>query len=348
MKRLGAAALVVAAACSSSTPAPVAIERVPRSYAITYRLENGDSTSTETVSVRRPFDGRVDIDGAVTSSSFGRMELSGRGSAAGVLAIAPTSAVGDVRIDIALADAMKAGYVTRLGRAKVAGRPCERYGTGGAASAATIGPGNADDGVVLCVDADGLLLQEQTRRGGKVVRELRATDVRVAPSFDDVHFGGDGAAIPVAAGGGSVQRVTDESRTPGAFWELSTPKGFTHRGRYAVVSPTRGSADAVPSRTAGVVDVYVRGVDVVTVERGAAVDGTALPGPGTGEDVAVGALGRGSLTLSFVMNEILVSQRPAGHYVRVRGTVRRSELLRIARAMHVVQVPDDATLTTVP
>ena len=144
---------------------------------------------------------------------------------------------------------------------------------------------------MFCVDRDGLVLEERTVDGGKVVRRPTARYVRVDVDVDAVEVRRDRRRRHPRhrQGGGSVQRVTDDSRTPGDFWELgSTPSGFTHRGRYAVVPPPRAAFRRRArgrQRAAGVVDVYVRGADVVTVDRGGSSTAAAACNRCAGADV---------------------------------------------------------------
>jgi hypothetical protein len=98
-------------------------------------------------------------------------------------------------------------------------------------------------------------------------------------------------------------------------------------------------------RVAGVVDVYVRGADLLVIERGGSVGGKQPLQPVDGSiGVDAGRLGRGELVLGLVSNEVRVEQ-PGGHYVRVSGTLRSNVLLSIARDLRVVE---GGTLTTVP
>jgi len=341
------ALVLVAAACSSSHDATsVVIGHVPSSYVITYRVDSGGSTSEETISVRRPFDGRVEAGESISVSSFARLLLRGRGTEGGVLAQPPSPAFGDIRFDIALADGLERGLIERLGTARVAGRRCQRYRTAVAPGSAHLQPLVKDgDSVVSCVDADGLVLDERTTAGGKEIRHQTASSVRVGVKIDDHRFSTAGAPTPVVQGGGTVVRLTDDSRTPGTFWELrSSPSGFVHRGRYAVVPPQPGGFQPghESERIAGVVDVYTRGADVLLVDRGGSVGGGApYAAEPAATDVDLGALGRGELLLGLLANEVRVRQ-PGGHYVRVSGTVKPKVLVDVARALHSVP---GATLT---
>jgi hypothetical protein len=337
------ALLLVAAACSSShgdSSAAVAITHVPRTYVVIYRVDSGGSTSEQTISVRRPFDGRVVSGDSVSVSSFARLLLSGQGSQGGVLAQPPAPPFGDVRFDVALADGLERGFVERLDTTAIAGRRCQRYRT-------ALPPGSAHlqllvkggDSVVSCVDADGLVLEERTTAGGKVIRRQTASSVRVDVRIADSTFATSGEPTPVFQGGGSVRRLTNDSRTPGDFWDLaSAPSGFVHRGRYAVVPPQPGGFQPghEGERIAGVIDVYTRGADVLLVDRGGSVGGGApYVAEPVATDVDLGDLGRGELLLGLLANEVRVRQ-PGGHYVRVSGTVKPKVLVDVARAMRAV------------
>src|SRR4051812_25437640 len=108
--------IVALAACSSGSPSAKGHGAVPTSYVIEYRVVTGDTTSTETLSVRRPFDGRVELrtsggDSTASVSSFGRLLLAGAGSQTGLIAQPPAPAIGDVRPEISIDELVGEGVV---------------------------------------------------------------------------------------------------------------------------------------------------------------------------------------------------------------------------------------------
>src|SRR4051812_15112225 len=107
MRRILAVALVLAAGCSSSgtKAASPEIREAPTAYVVVYRVTTADTVSTERLSVRRPFDGRIELyrgeppgtgTPSVSVSSFGRLLLAAGGSQNGLVAQPPSPAIGDV------------------------------------------------------------------------------------------------------------------------------------------------------------------------------------------------------------------------------------------------------------
>src|SRR5206468_3371693 len=111
-------------------------------------------------------------------------------------------------------------------------------------------------------------------------------------------------------GGGVVHAVTAGSRTPGSFWELgSPPRGFSYRDRYAVVPPQGAIAD--PRQRSSVIatvdDIWVKGPDVLIVEQGGTLGGTApFARDPNARRLRVGVLGRGELIYGLRSSEVRV------------------------------------------
>ena len=210
----------------------------------------------------------------------------------------------------------------RVGRSPAGGASTYRAGelTGGA-----IAPPDpaGEDWVDVCIDEAGLVIAEERAVDGDVIRRRTATAVEEEPTIRGSPFAVEGDVVPVLAGGGAVQRVTDESRPPEAdFWELeAAPGGFQHRGRFAVSPPAPGTeAGALQAPTrAGVADVWVRGPTVLVVENGGTVGGeVALGDHPHGSSVDLGDLGGGQVVVDLRASEVRVDLE-GGRYVRVYG-----------------------------
>src|SRR5205823_3057828 len=118
--------------------------------------------------------------------------------------------------------------------------------------------------------------------------------VTVDSEVVDHAFATVGTHIPLKQGGGTILTLAPTSRSPGApFWELAEPPtGFTFLGRFAVVPPQPGAGPAQrPSNvTTAVDDVYVRGADVIIVER---TEGGSPSQASEGSHIDLGPLGSG-------------------------------------------------------
>lgn len=216
-------------------------------------------------------------------------------------------------------------HATNRGR-RLAGRDCRVY---------------RYDKDEYCIDAAGLVLAS---RVGSTVEVAKKVTVKsdTAPSAADI-------AATVGAGisdksKGSVRRLEPTSSPPGRTdWSLAAPpEGFTLVGRYAVVPLTgelltQGSTAII----AGVTDVYVRGIDVIVVDRGgrlnlSAVQDRDIGGLDDTTDVDLGQLGPGRVGIGgigpFGYREVRASNEK-GRYVVVAGTVPAEQLVEIARAL---------------
>jgi len=116
--------------------APLRVTHVPTTYRAIYRVENRAAgkepvITIEKVWVRRPFASRVETykNGALLStrqSAFGVLTSESNGSSAPLnLAVAPSLSSGDLRVDIALAEAVRNKTILRRERRVVYGRACQ-------------------------------------------------------------------------------------------------------------------------------------------------------------------------------------------------------------------------------
>lgn len=320
----------------------------PPGYRITYRVRFVDSESTEVLEVAAPFDSRTvsyaGRSGAGTptqerETSFGVLATR-TGDQITVLQVPP--ALAGPRPAAAIEAAEEAGLVERREVRAVAGRRCQVWRTGGALAATTFVAPTADDFFDLCIDADGLLLEEWQVDGGRAIRQRVAVEVDVGP-LDAAELAQlpRESTLPVDLGGGSLVGTAPDAQPVGPFLEIdAAPGGFTHRGRFTVVPPQAGLLEGGERATvlAATTDVYVRGVDAIVVERGGVLD---LSDPWTVEDafpdVDLGpAVGRGELVPGRSGGEVR-ALLGSGRYLRISGSVDLDELVAIARALVPVE-----------
>jgi hypothetical protein len=322
--------------------AAVRITSVPAAYTATYRVEDRSGrnlvVTTERYWVRRPFDSRIE-----TYSSSGRFEGL-RQSAFGVLvnqspsseplniAVPPSLASGDLRLDAALPAAVAGGAALRRERRRVYGRPCQVYRFGGPVSAGTLTayrPPSVDYADV-CVDAHGIVLEEAWTSRDRLIRRRVAVHLSVNPPIDETRFA---ITLPPSAASlqGSVKRIPPPRR-----WTLAAPpSGFESLGSYAVAVPAAaiaqpgGGPAAAPVSTT---DVYVNGPQLVIVDQDPSLVGFVAGDARPIRNVDLSPLHAGQLVLDGRLNEVR-GATPDGSYVRILGTLPPEDLVALARSM---------------
>ena len=346
---------VASVATPKSTGTPVLLhdgDGLDRAYRVTYRVATPSSVSVEVWTVRLPFDARVvvhDGDGAddavieTREQSIGVYATKREPEDAVVLAPAPSAV--NYRPGPIVEDAVGAGVLVPREKRVVAKRPCQVYRTGTEAGGATFtapGPGD-DEHIDVCVDEDGLLLELLEVFGGRVLRQRVALEVEPDVDVEDRDLARlpSEQTVPAAKGGGSLRETDPASQPIGPFLLLDAPPaGFALSGRFEVIPPqpaiaqeeTRGSVVAATS------DIYVRGDDVLVVERGARLD----KGPAWVEDdrypkVSVGGAAVPSAELLAGTNGgELRALLGSGRFVRVYGTVGLDELQSVMAALREV------------
>jgi hypothetical protein len=345
VRRLVAAIAAVGALAACSGEAPrVEQSAPPTSYRITYEVTTGDTTTTEIHTVRRPFMGRVDIGDTSRVTDVGLLATSSPDTPWVRIQVPIAPAGGDVRPDAVLDDAIAAELVEEAGTRRIAGRSCRVVRLGGPMSGGTLTPVGAVAGesAEACVDGTGLVLAETWLVDGDVQREMEATSVEVGDVDDDVFAVPSGATdLTFRQGGGSVEAVArDEDPGFSERWRADVPDGFEHAGRYLVLPPQLGEpVDPSVPRSADVAlltDVWVRGADVLIIDQGAARGGGAPPWDERpySKDVALGALGDGTVVFDLRLSEVRVA-RPDGGFVRVAGTLPPDRLVELARSLEL-------------
>ena len=304
-------------------------------YEITYDVEERDGDDVvrreATRLVERPFRSRFESGELLRVADFGYFGEREPGDETEVLTAVPVPAPGDVRAD--LLDLDDGGEVRRI-----AGRPCQVHTFGAQLLLGIVAEGEDTE---ACIDADGLVLEEVVRDEDGIVSRWVASRVDADPATTDDDFVLDGVVARGAAeGGGSLREVEPTSRSVGQFFEpAEVPTGFVHRGRYAVVPPQEANPDDENTRAhviAGVVDVWVRGIDVLVLEQGGTLGRVPPFGGhpnGTPED-ALSAQYRGvAETIPGAhANEVRVLL-PPGRYVKVVGTLPLADLVELVAAL---------------
>jgi hypothetical protein len=336
------------------TGQPVLIDATPAAYRIDYRVEErvsgGVRVSTQRVTVRRPFESRVEtFDGPPPGHGSAALDIvrlgrstSGHPNAQPLVSDQPPAlAAGDLRLDASLASAVHAGTAERRERRRVVARVCQVYRTMARLRTGAFARATRSQYVDSCVDREGLLLEEVQVVKGR--RDMRAIAVRVdtTPRLSDATFATGAPTADVEHGGGATRRVDPVSSPPGPFWQLDTPPaGFGLVGRFVVVPPQpQNFSDPLRQglQQAAVADVFVRGADAIIVERGGTLQGHD-PWQSDPNNAAIdlGAVGRGEVLLTTRGAEVR-ALTGHGHYVRVLGSVPVDQLAAVARALHLVE-----------
>lgn len=317
----------------------LALSPLPAAYRAIYRAESyegGTTTvSTEEVAVRRPFDGRVDIREGEPPGGTARFE--GR-STFGVYANytdagavqaasdAPTVALGDVRLTTSLDELTRQKLFVlgdrRRARLDTGTHECQTYRTGSPIQSLKITAPTETDYVDVCLDSTGLIVEELVVAGGEPTQRLNATSIETDPTLDPGLFTIDAARVGPDQGGAIVTEVDKATVPTPGYWALSaTPAGFIHQGRYKVEGDGAGWAD-----------VYVRGVELITIRQGPPAAEPDLSEAGPGTDTELGALGAGKLLLRTIGPT--VTAHPGGDaFVHVAGTLSPAELQAMASAL---------------
>ncbi|HEX7277053.1 MAG TPA: hypothetical protein VF244_06730, partial [Acidimicrobiales bacterium] len=323
----------------SGATGPLALSALPTSYRAVYRAEvyegSTPTVSTEEVSIQRPFDGRVAIlegepPGGASRfegrSTFGVYANYTDGGAVQAAADAPTVALGDIRLADSLDELRRQGLFV-LGdrrRAKVGGetRECQTYRTGSPLQSLKITAPSATDYVDVCLDSTGLILEEVVIAGGTPSQRLIATSFEAEPTLDPALFRIDAEKVGPAQGGAIVTEVDRATAPAPGYWApAATPAGFTHQGRYKVEGTNTSW-----------VDVYVRGIDLLTIRQGAPAAEPDLSEAGAGTDVDLGSLGAGKLLLR-TLGPTAIGHPGAEAFVHVTATISPADVQALASAL---------------
>jgi hypothetical protein len=328
---------------------------VPETYRAEFRVENhagSDLTTTiEKIWVRRPFSSRVETwkDGKMLSvrhSAFGVLTSESPGSSAPLnIAVPPSLSGGDLRIDVALPEALKAKTIIRRERREVYGRQCQVYRSGGPVLAGDIETYKPREGTYadFCVDRNGIVLEEFWMDKDRLLRRRVATGLDVDVSIPDKTFAITAPENPDIHRG-AVERIPKEPPTGEGLplWTLpKTPKGWDSLGRYAVIISDQAyprmnilTPSVAPASTS---DVYLRGPDFFVVDQDPSLGALINLEKRISRDVQVGDLEEAKLIIDGRMNEVR-GKTPDGSYIRIFGTLPTSDLLELADDLRPLEV----------
>ena len=331
---------------------PLALTAEPSTYELRYRVERYDpdkiQESEDRITVRRPFDGRVTsfANGRQTgdrASRFGTLIIT-TGEGPRTLVSPPSPATGDVRLVPALADAVEERWLEVRERRKVLGRECQVYRAGSTIVAGTLVPVGTTPGEHsdVCVDAEGLVLEEVWFKDGMPLQRRVATRREVGRTYTDERFrlAADEPALTIDQGNGFIREIDPASAFEGSVYRLTVPPADAeYRGRFVVqpptLSPFQSPLDSPSERREQVslVDVWVRGVDLVIFSQTIAADISAVPNDAkTARRIELGPIGTAATVLDLRSNEVR-AELPEARFLRLAGSLPRDELLDLAGSL---------------
>jgi hypothetical protein len=324
---IAAAAVVFVATDSDPSPARDA----PGGYRVVYRIEdrteNPARISTEVVEVARPLRSRRSIrpgappGGATTGGSIttedGVYAVGTDNTVQQVAVVLPGEPGSDLRLTTSLASAARRSLARRDGTGTVLGRECDWWVTRGPLDTDSPSPATAGDRVRSCVDAVGLLLEDDWISADRPLRHRVAVELDPAPDLSgtEIFAGVSPKAIPdrirstvVAAG----QRP-DWLVPPSGLRELRVARGTDFDP-----SDLPPQAQRITDRTVFASEHDFAVVDVVE-------DLLAAPALGTGAELRLGRNGSARLrpTPAGLVVELLGGQR----LIRVRTSLSEDVLV---------------------
>jgi hypothetical protein len=331
---------------------PLEFGTEPESYELTYRIERYDpdkvQVSQDKISVRRPFDSRVQssIDGRKTgdrASRFGTLVIS-TGEGPRTLVSPPAPATADLRLATSLPDALAQNWVEVRERRKVAGQLCQVYRAGSTVVSGTLVPVDTTAGEHsdLCVDRQGLLLEEVWFKDGKPLQRRVVTKRVVGSKLPDDRFqlGLDEQAVTIDQGNGFIREVDPNSAFEGTVYRLTAPPdGATYKGRFVVQPPTLNpfqsplDGPTAHREQVSLIDVWTRGADTLVFSQTIAADISALPSNSkTAQKIQLGPIGEAATVVDLRSNEVR-AELPEGRFLRIAGSFPRQELLDLAGSL---------------
>jgi hypothetical protein len=321
VRRSASAALLLAVVTGCSGG-----EGGPRSTKVVY-----DDGSV--IEVQHPYRART---GTFAWSESGLFTFREDGTVQQSTAVAPGFAGPDGHLDVALPVAQRQGLLTRAsgGPATVLGLPCQEWISQRPLDGAPFGPPADGEQTVSCVGTDGLILRDRWTRGTAGLRVRTATEVGHGRRLLGTGLLDGKTAVPVPA-----ELTVIEVTKPGAdltslFTNKALPPGPPALRRDLVVASRvldrSGGAPSVRTHSGTITWVDATHLVVLTVQQSA--DGRPLAAPTTGEELDLGALGRGRLlpTYNGLQVQVLTAR---GQLVTVRGDLPEADLLAWVRTL---------------
>ena len=343
------------------TPAgEFSITSSPTSYQVVYRLDSYDgqgkvTTTTQDFTIRRPFDAKIVIKtgappGTATTASYvGTLGLFQQASGDGAPTAsrgAPQASLGDFRLDASLGDLVAQGLFVARERRELLGRQCQVYRTGQPVEAGSVAGPAEDSYADVCIDADGVVLEEMSVLANSLSERRIATKVDLTIKPADSEFAITATPPTLAEGGQELNAISSVSTPTPGYWVLDAPpSGYELQGRYVMRAPaapdtsasttTTTVAGQAPAVTESFADVYVNGDKVIIVEQGptAAEQNTAAS---SGAEVDAGALGTAHVAAGVGGSTLVATpQATVPWFVHVTGTVPLAEVEKVASSLHI-------------
>ena len=297
-----AALLGIAAAGNPSVPERRAVAL--NGYRVVYRLEDRTTRpsrfATEILEVRRPYDGRIETHagtttlgpittGQVTNRTDFWQLYEGGDLQFGVHRM-PGGPIRDASYAV-LREAASKGLAVALGAGSVLGRPCTWFAFANPTPNRLVRP-SSESRVESCIDASGIMLLEIWSVRGVVARIIEATSVVAKrPARRDFLYDKDPlkekVRQPDAVKLLRQQFVVDDNAEVKSPIQVHAPRGW-RLDRRAVASQSTGS-----TATQVVAETYLRGKELVVIERGVHPSLRPTWPVDEGEPIDLGRLGDG-------------------------------------------------------
>jgi hypothetical protein len=312
---------------------PVSID----GYSVVYRVEERTTRtpriSTEVLEVRRPYGARVELrpgkppGGRITTGNVSSREFFWQLDDGGALQFGvrrvPMGPLRDASYT-ALRDAAAHRVIDAVGTSEVLGRRCVWFAFSQPAPQ-PLAPPTEGSRVESCVTPSGIVLLETWHLGGRTARIVQAVRLRTAaPAKTRFLEGRRPESEPLSQPETlSLLRgafVVSEDAQVDAPIEVRAPRGW-RSDRHAVAAQSLGGTSRA---TQIVIDSYLRGPELVVVERGAHPSMQPSWPVEEGAHIDLGSLGEGRL-VSYVDR---VELRAVGNlgFVRVTAPSRRVAL----------------------
>lgn len=327
--------------------ASVRITDVPRDYHEVVRVETRGADSVtvteERIWVHRPFESRIETwkEGkrlSVRQSRFGQLASRSIGAGAPLeIAVQPSLASGDTRIDSAIGRSLATHFATKREVREVYGRRCQVYRFGGPTSAGDLTKYDPkkDTYADTCVDEHGIVLEEYWLDKGRLLRRRAVTELDVGKRAKTSLFKITIKSTPGINRGLVAKMHEPVKQSDPPLWSLpKAPKGFKRLGRYAVVLSNQAvpQQSQVPNTTpaaASTTDVYESGPDMIAVDQDPGLASLAGMENRPKQKVKAGKLIDAELIVDGRMSEVR-GNTPDGQFVRIFGTVDPKLLIRLA------------------
>jgi hypothetical protein len=362
---------LIAATVVPDATGALGITSSPTAYRVVYDVQTytggaKDTTTTQTFNVQRPFNAQVisalvpgadstpptgdtgNTDFRVTTTETLAEQMTATSTS--TYQIAPDVGGVDWRYDASLSDLVSNGTYVLKERRTLLGHECQVYRTGKAPEERTYTLPTDTDFSDVCIDANGLILEQVVVTSGVVAARKTATSVDTDPTIDDATFTITGDPVALDAGGLEVEEI-DETKAPvEAYYALAdVPEGYELVGRYQVTQsdPNAGSqptpttdpltGDTVEPPSPPVVDyedVYVNGNKLIVVRQGPV---SVEPGGTTFTDVGDSATMSGISSNVSLNGNIVVGHPTAATewYVSVSGTESVADLTDLLNGVEI-------------